>query len=180
MAAAHSAKVSWDAKGVQIYKDGKPIRMADLKRGDKLSATVVTNSQPVVLTAKEVQAVLDEPAAAAPAPTQVAAATPQATPQPAATPPAPATAPASTASELGASRRTIRAGDDVVRADRRNNCVGFVLRAAAETGVSDFVERRHCASLDRHNAAEGQAPSALGPLVSKTTVGVPGDKRHSL
>ena len=80
-----------DTKGIQIYKDGNAVRLSDLKKGDKLSATVVTYGAPVVLTDKEVQAVLAEPE---PAPTAVAAAapaqptTPAASPQPSAPPPA--------------------------------------------------------------------------------------------
>ena len=82
-----------DLKGIQIFKDGNPVRLSDLKRGDKLSATVVTYAPPVVLTEKEVQAVLAEPEAQ-PAPTTVASAapaqptTPAASPQPSASPPA--------------------------------------------------------------------------------------------
>jgi len=79
-----------NAKGVDIVKDGKPIRMAELKRGDKLTATVITSGAPVVLTEKEVQATLAD-AGAASAPTQVAAAAPAAqpaaAPQPSAPPP---------------------------------------------------------------------------------------------
>ncbi len=81
-----------DTKGIQIYKDGVPVRIADLKRGDKLSATIVSYAAPVVLTQKDVQAVLDEPAAApttmamAPTPPAAGASTPPATAAP--TPPA--------------------------------------------------------------------------------------------
>ena len=90
-----------DTKGIRIYKDGTSVRLSDLKKGDKLSATVVTAAAPVVLTEKEVQAVLAEPEAQ-PAPTTMAAAapaqptTPAASPQPSAPPPAspPASPPA--------------------------------------------------------------------------------------
>ena len=81
-----------DTKGIRIYKDGSSVRLSDLKKGDKLSATVVTYGAPAVLTEKEVQAVLAEPE---PAPTTVAAAapaqpaTPAASPQPTTPPPAP-------------------------------------------------------------------------------------------
>ncbi len=78
-----------NAKGVEIVKDGKPVRMADLKRGDKLTATIITNGPPVVLTEQEVKATLaeaDAGAASAPTPTQVAAAGQAA--EPAAAPPA--------------------------------------------------------------------------------------------
>jgi len=70
-----------DKKGIQIYKDGKPVRTADLKRGDKLTALIVTQGAPVVLTEQEVQATLAE----APAePAKMAAATPPAGTAPAA------------------------------------------------------------------------------------------------
>lgn len=86
----------FDARGVQIFKDGKPIRMADLRKGDNLSALIVTEKAPVTLTQQEVQATLDEdkaatPAPAAAAPMQMAAADTKA-PAPAA--PAPAAIPA--------------------------------------------------------------------------------------
>ncbi len=89
-----------DAKGIVIVKDGRPIRVEDLRRGDKLTATIVTNAPPTVLTEKEVQATLAESKAEPPAPpaTTVAAAqpaapaaqpaAPAASPQPAASPPA--------------------------------------------------------------------------------------------
>ena len=49
-----------DRRGVEIIKDGKPIRLADLKRGDKLTAMIVTGGPPTVLTAKEVEATLSK------------------------------------------------------------------------------------------------------------------------
>jgi len=78
-----------NAKGVEIIKDGKPVRMADLKRGDKLTATVITSGPPVVLTEQEVKATLAD-ADAASAPTQVAAAGQTAQPAPAAAAASPA------------------------------------------------------------------------------------------
>jgi hypothetical protein len=83
-----------DAKGIEIFKDGNPVRLSDLRRGDRLSATIITDRPPVVLTEKEVQATLDEPTAE-PAPTKVAAAAPA----PAAPPPASAAPPASQPAE---------------------------------------------------------------------------------
>jgi hypothetical protein len=88
-----------DTRGVQILKDGKPIQLADMRRGDKLTASIVTYGPPTVLTEKEVQATLDEPTApmaptADPALTKVAAVppaqptTPAASPAPSAAPPA--------------------------------------------------------------------------------------------
>ena len=82
-------------RGIQILKDGQPIQVAELRRGDPLTATIITNGPPVVLTEQEVQATLAE-SKAEPPPTQVAAnagaaqpAAPAASPQPSAAPPTP-------------------------------------------------------------------------------------------
>jgi LPXTG-motif cell wall-anchored protein len=73
-------KSELEQRGIQVIMDGKPVRLADLKGGDKLTATIVTSAPPEVLTAKDVQAVLDMPeptaaevAAAEPAPAPAAA-----------------------------------------------------------------------------------------------------------
>lgn len=88
-----------DKRGVEIIKDGKAVRLADLKRGDKLTAVIITSGPPAILTAKEVDATLaDSSPATAPAPMAAAtgtapspapAAAPAAAPQPAAAAPAP-------------------------------------------------------------------------------------------
>ncbi len=84
-------------RGIEIVKDGKAVRIADLKKGDKLSAVIITSGPPVVLTEKEVQAVLAEPAetavaqavaAAAPAPAGATSAPPPAAPKSSAAAPA--------------------------------------------------------------------------------------------
>ena len=92
-----------DAKGIQIYKDGKPIRLADVRRGDRLTGTIVTTLPPEILTEKEVQATLAEAkgdAATTPkaANTATAPAAAPAAPSPA---PAPPPAPPAEASGLG-------------------------------------------------------------------------------
>jgi len=81
-------------KGIQIYKDGKPVVLGDLKKGDKLTAIIITSAPGVVLTQQEVQATLAA-APGQPAPTTMAAA-PAAAP-PAATPAAAAPAPTTVA-----------------------------------------------------------------------------------
>ena len=83
-----------DKRGIQIVKDGKVVRTADLKRGDKLTATIVTAGPPVALTSKEVEA------------TTVA----DATPAPAMAPAAPATAPAMAPARSSGARRRTRDG----------------------------------------------------------------------
>jgi len=75
-------KSELEQRGIQIIMDGKPVRLADLKGGDKLTATIITSAPPEVLTAKDVQAVLDTPE---PTAAEVSAEAP---------PAAPATAPA--------------------------------------------------------------------------------------
>jgi len=112
-----------DQRGMQIIKDGKVIRVAQLREGDTFTAVLVTKAEPVVVTEKDVQATTvaqgsappkaeakPEPKAepkAEPAPTQVAkadapppapAASPSPAPQPAAVPPA---SPPSEATGLG-------------------------------------------------------------------------------
>jgi len=90
-------------RGIQIFKDGRVMRVDDLKTGDTLSATIVTQVAPVVVTEQEVQATLAA-SAAEPAPTKAAsdAAPAQSTPAPAATPqptPAPAASPQPSAAQ---------------------------------------------------------------------------------
>lgn len=83
-----------DARGIKIIMDGKPARLVDLKPGDTLTATIVTPAPPEVLTAKQVQAVLDAPlpelVAAQPPEEPAVAETPAPAPAPAAATEAPA------------------------------------------------------------------------------------------
>ena len=84
-----------DDRGVQILKDGRIVRIRDLRKGDQINATFISKEPPVAVTETEVQATLAQPAAspppaaaapAQPAPAQVAAQT--ATPPPASAEPA--------------------------------------------------------------------------------------------
>lgn len=77
-----------ERRNVEIIKDGKPVMLSDLQVGDRLSAKIVTEGAPQVLTERDVQA----SASAPPAATQVAQAT---APAPA---PAPSSAPAAASS----------------------------------------------------------------------------------
>ena len=52
-----------DKRGVKIVRDGKFVEVAELREGDRLSATIITSLPPKVMTDKEVNATL----AAAPA-----------------------------------------------------------------------------------------------------------------
>jgi hypothetical protein len=75
-----------DKRGVKIMKRGQPVDLADLNKGDKLTATIVTSKPPKVMTQKEVQASVPTAAAAAPP----VATTGSSTPPPAAASAAPA------------------------------------------------------------------------------------------
>ena len=52
-------KAEIDARGIKIYMNGKPVRVTDLKEGDQLTAMIVTEAEPEVITEKNVQASLD-------------------------------------------------------------------------------------------------------------------------
>src|SRR5262245_21472152 len=45
-------------RNVTIYKDGQPVKLTDLSRGDHLSATIVTEKPPKVMTQRQVDATL--------------------------------------------------------------------------------------------------------------------------
>ena len=124
-----------EQRGIQVIMDGKPVRLADLKGGDMLTATIVTSAPPEVLTAKDVQAVLDipEPTVAEVAAEETAAASaaaPAEAPAAAAAEPAPAeAAPATTdtpeitaTARASKDRREARSKVDLDRAglDRRD------------------------------------------------------------
>ena len=84
-------KAEIDQRGIQMFMDGKPVRVTDLKEGDQLTAMIVTSAPPLVITEKDVQASLAAAEAeAAAAPAEAPAAAPAA---------APADAPASAAAE---------------------------------------------------------------------------------
>lgn len=80
----HFNQTSINDRGIQLFLDGKPVKVTDLDAGQKLMVTFVTAAPPQVLTEKQVEAVLarpDEPveavvADAAGAPAEAAPATP--------------------------------------------------------------------------------------------------------
>jgi hypothetical protein len=84
-----------DKRGVKIVRDGKFVEVAELREGDRLSATIITSLPPKVMTDKEVNATL----AAAPAPARSASSGSSASASTRSAAPAAAAAPAPAASK---------------------------------------------------------------------------------
>jgi hypothetical protein len=79
-----------EKRGIKVYKNGRPVTFSDLHAGDKLTATIVTEGPPKVVTQREVQARLASPppppsTAAATAPSSATAAAPSSSSVPAST-----------------------------------------------------------------------------------------------
>jgi len=73
-----------DKRGVKIMRNGEPAQLSDFRAGDKLSATIITEMPPRVVTEKEVSATTARAATApAKAHTPAAAAAPSAAAEPA-------------------------------------------------------------------------------------------------
>jgi LPXTG-motif cell wall-anchored protein len=92
-------------RGATIYRDGRPINLSDLRTGDRLTATIVTEKPPEVMTSTQVDAILtpeEKAAVAKAAPAKTAAAKPAAANEPAAAAPTSGTAP-----EPGAPKRKL-------------------------------------------------------------------------
>jgi LPXTG-motif cell wall-anchored protein len=78
-------------KNITIMRDGARVEMSQLRKGDKLSATIITRKPPHVMTSQEVHASVEAPAEPAPAPVAAAPApAPAPAPEPAQAEPAPA------------------------------------------------------------------------------------------
>ena len=99
-----------ERRSVTIHRDGRLVELSDLREGDRLTATIVTEGTPKVLTEREVEAALAAvPVAAAPLPSPPASApatAPFSEPPAASAPPArvPATSAARTETATGVAR----------------------------------------------------------------------------
>ena len=131
-------KSELEQRGIQVIMDGKPVRLAELKGGDTLTATIVTSAPPEVLTAKDVQAVLDipEPTAA-----EVAAETPASAPAA-----APAEAPAAAAAEPAPAEAAPATTDTPVVAKPDRTLIWILLAAIVVIGAFLLMRRKKTAA----------------------------------
>ncbi len=83
-------------RGFTIMRNGQPVSFADLKVGDKLTATIVTSAPPREVTKQDVDAMITSPPPAAAAPAGAGAAGAPASSAAPTTPATPATIPAAT------------------------------------------------------------------------------------
>ena len=54
-----------DKRGVKIIRDGRPVQLSDLRTGDRLTATIITEGPPQTMTQRQVEATLSGQAPAA-------------------------------------------------------------------------------------------------------------------
>ena len=130
-----------NARGIQVFKDGRVIPISELNKGDDIVATIVSQRAPDVVTEQEVQATLAQPEVKTEAPATKSESTAAKT-EPTVgrgrrrTPPVGDPADGRRARSCGS-----RSGEGVVRADRRGHRGGAV-------SVHASAQRRQAVSLN--------------------------------
>ena len=149
-----------DKRGIEIFKDGKLVRVSQLNPGDQLTATIVSSQPPTIVTETEVDAKMAQ-AKAAPAPAKAEPAPAKAEPAPAKAEPAPAKAePAAPAAAPPAAAPPVVASTTPVTPSLPADEVGPAGGVAVVVAVArDNRHRDRCVSLHAQEE-ELTAPTA--------------------
>ena len=128
---------------ITILRGGKPVELGDLREGDRLTATVVTEGPPKVMTEQDVKASIAAATVPAPAPPPLAPA-PAPAPAPAATSPATAS-PA--ASIPAASTPATPATVPETRNESSSGLMWGIVGLAAVIGIVFLISRKSGSSV---------------------------------
>jgi hypothetical protein len=130
-----------DKRGVKIIREGKPAELSDFQTGDKLTATIITNRPPRVMTEKQVEATLARSGNAAASAASAAGAA-SATTGSASASRTPSMATTSSSANAGASTASRSGARKLPKTASRVPLVGLVGLIALATGLALTIRRR--------------------------------------